>query len=145
MVSKVSEKSGIGSPLCYIMYFISDCMYACSYSYIYPAAYTWMNFRLHAWPYIASYLLTISYHTDRQTDTRTCTAGAFPNSRFSISKLNSTDRKWNNYYRHLWNIIRILNKFSLLKTDSNQISSILALSFAQLFILPLTMRDDTPE
>ena len=42
-------------------------------------------------------------------------------------------------------IIEIFNKSSLVKTDSNWLFNILALSFAHLFVSPFTIRDDTPE
>ena len=40
-------------------------------------------------------------------------------------------------------IIGIFDKFLLVKTDLNWLFNILALSFAQLFVLPFTIRDDT--
>ena len=42
-------------------------------------------------------------------------------------------------------IIEIFDKSLLVKTDSNWLFNILALSFAQLFVSPFTIRDDTPE
>ena len=42
-------------------------------------------------------------------------------------------------------IIEIFDKSLLVKTDLNWLFNILALSFAQLFVLPFTIRDDTPE
>ena len=42
-------------------------------------------------------------------------------------------------------IIEIFDKSSLVKTDSNWLFNILALSFAQLFVSPFIIRDDTPE
>ena len=42
-------------------------------------------------------------------------------------------------------IIEIFDKSSLVKTDSNWLFNILALSFAQLFVSPFTIRDHTPE
>ena len=42
-------------------------------------------------------------------------------------------------------ITGIFDKFSLVKTDSNWIFNIITLSFAQLSVLPFTLRDDTPE
>ena len=42
-------------------------------------------------------------------------------------------------------IIEIFDKSSLVKTDSNWLFNILALSFAQLFVSSFTIRDDTPE
>ena len=42
-------------------------------------------------------------------------------------------------------IIEIFDKSSSVKTDSNWLFNILALSFAQLFVSSFTIRDDTPE
>ena len=42
-------------------------------------------------------------------------------------------------------IIAIFDKSLLVKTDSNWLFNILALSFAQLFVSSFTVRDDTPE
>ena len=42
-------------------------------------------------------------------------------------------------------IIGIFDKSSLMKTGSNWFFNILALSFAQLFVSPFTIIDDTPE
>ena len=42
-------------------------------------------------------------------------------------------------------IIGIFDKPLLVKTDSNRLFNILALSFAQLFVSPFIIRDDTTE
>ena len=42
-------------------------------------------------------------------------------------------------------VIEIFDKSSLVKTDSNWLFNILALSFAQLFVSPFIIRDDIPE
>ena len=75
---------------------------------------------------------------------RTSGPGAFPSTRFS--KIPWAENEILGICGvALEVIIEIFDKSSLVKTDSNWLFNILALSFAQLFVSPFTIRDDTPE